>query len=361
MNSERERERRHSDGKTLGIVAKIVREIFRPFKRLKEKCCHPIKRFRSGLSREEFRYAKNYTAWRKYLHDERLYSSRFAEEKKAIFAKYVKFIEIEAFSFCNRQCWFCPNAYIDRHSQNILMPAELYSKIIDELAAIRYSGMIWYSRYNEPFSDRIILERFREAREKLPDATLHTYTNGDYLTKEYLDEAADAGLSEVRIMRYPSGREDYDENRQRNVLTAFAEKIGLPYKMQKDAVMNIFHPTMTITVIGTDPDMWVCNRSHSVAVSSEPYKRTCPCYAPFTNMYIDHNGSVMPCCNMRSDVPLHAEFIMGNAAEKTLYEMFTGVRYSLLRYQLRSFGEKVYPCSVCDNHIYTFSGPVPEK
>ena len=40
----------------------------------------------------------------------------------AIFQRAVRMVEIEVFSYCNRRCWFCPNATIDRISKNIYMP-----------------------------------------------------------------------------------------------------------------------------------------------------------------------------------------------------------------------------------------------
>lgn len=46
--------------------------------------------------------------------------------------KYIRMVEIEIFSFCNRKCWFCPNSFIDRNSTNILMQEELYLKILNE-------------------------------------------------------------------------------------------------------------------------------------------------------------------------------------------------------------------------------------
>jgi len=243
------------------------------------------------------------------------------------------------------------------------MPGEMYTKIIDELAEIEYSGKIWYSRYNEPFSDRIILDRLREARQKLPDATLHTFTNGDYIAREYLDEIAEAGLNDLHIMRYPLNKEDaeYNGQQQRKILTAYAEKLDLPFEHRKDIALKISHPSMTIEVLGHNPKQIFINRADSVTISHKSHRRTVPCHSPFTSMYIDHNGSVMPCCNVRSDVPKHAEMVMGNVAEKTVFEIYANLRYSLLRYQMRDFGSKVYPCNVCDNYHYTFFRKVPEN
>lgn len=112
-------------------------------------------------------------------------------------------VEIEIFSFCNRKCWFCPNSFIDRNSTNILMQEELYLKILNELKSINYNNMISYSRYNEPTSNRkIFIKRLKQAKTIIPNATLHTNTNGDFLSRDYLDELYEAGLKSMNIQSY---------------------------------------------------------------------------------------------------------------------------------------------------------------
>ncbi len=58
------------------------------------------------------------------------------------FKRGVRMVEIEVFSYCNRRCWFCPNATIDRISSNTLMPEPTYLAILDQLASIGYARMI---------------------------------------------------------------------------------------------------------------------------------------------------------------------------------------------------------------------------
>lgn len=84
-------------------------------------------------------------------------------------------VEIEIFSYCNRRCWFCPNSYvIDRHSSNILLPDEMYDRLLCDLELIEFSGRLALMRYCEPTSYRdIFLERLAQAREKVVGAELH--------------------------------------------------------------------------------------------------------------------------------------------------------------------------------------------
>ena len=59
----------------------------------------------------------------------------------------------------------------------------------------------------------------------------------------------------------------------------------------------------------------------------EDYVRTERCLKPFTSMYIDYNGSVMICCNLRSDIKQHDIGYMGNAFETPIKEIWNGDRY----------------------------------
>ena len=124
------------------------------------------------------------------------------EQQRRLFKKYVCYIEIELFSFCNRRCWFCPNSSIDRHSENHFLPEELYLNLLQQLADLDFSGQISFSRYNEPLADKIILKRLCQARATLPKAFLHTNSNGDYLDAQYLQQLQEAGLDSLSVQNY---------------------------------------------------------------------------------------------------------------------------------------------------------------
>ncbi|MGH8556777.1 MAG: radical SAM protein, partial [Methylococcales bacterium] len=145
------------------------------------------------------------------------------DEAMALFKQSISQVEIEVFTYCNRACWFCPNSHIDRRSTNRYMDEGLYLRILRELAEIEYAQTITYSRYNEPLSDRIILKRLRQARAELPNVYLSTYTNGDYLTREYLDELRDAGLNNIYIMTYLGDKQRFSDIK---ILTRMMRKIA---------------------------------------------------------------------------------------------------------------------------------------
>lgn len=141
---------------------------------------------------------------RRFNNDYKLLSTHGLPEEKQrkLFRKYLCYVEVELFSFCNRRCWFCPNSRIDRLGRNHFLPEKTYLSLLEQLAKLKFSGQISFSRYNEPLADRIIMERLEQARAILPGVRLHSNTNGDYLNAEYLEQLKARGLNSLCIQNY---------------------------------------------------------------------------------------------------------------------------------------------------------------
>ena len=74
------------------------------------------------------------------LPDDLLTAAISIERSKELFSAYVDQVEIENHSFCNRICWFCPNAFIDRRSVSHEMPDHVFDTIVGGLREIDYAG-----------------------------------------------------------------------------------------------------------------------------------------------------------------------------------------------------------------------------
>jgi len=80
------------------------------------------------------------------------------------------------------------------------MCVDTYKKLLKELSESKYSGVVSFSRYNEPMAFPEQFKYFtRLARQMLPKAKLVSNTNGDYLSKENLDGLS---IDELTIMDY---------------------------------------------------------------------------------------------------------------------------------------------------------------
>lgn len=264
----------------------------------------------------------------------------------------IRLVEIEIFSYCNRHCWFCQNSFIDRHSKNILMDEKLYSKILAELKLINYSGTISYSRYNEPFSHIDIFEkRLKEANAVLPNAALHTNSNGDYITKETLERAYNAGLRSLNIQCYIKEDEEFNIENIKQKIIEKAQSLNLEYSFNfehKDWIQaNFKFKDMNIKMYSRDFKINGTNRAGSLK-NIPSFKRNCPCYIPFRDIYIDYNGSILPCCNFRSDIKENKKFILGNANKDSILNIFNNKNIQKLRKTLRKDVIAMEPCNSCN-------------
>ena len=274
-----------------------------------------------------------------------------------LFQRSVSMVEVEVFSYCNRRCWFCPNSVIDRQSATEYMPEELYLRIIDQLSEAGYREMISYSRYNEPLADRIILRRIQQAKARLPEAILHTNTNGDYLTPRYLDELAEAGLRSLNIQIYLGNDDRYDHARMRTKLLRTIDHLELNAPIIRDEP-NVWleasaeRSGIRMRIYSRNFELNGCNRGDSVPIQLT-YRRTSPCLSPFHHVYIDFNGKVMPCCNLRSDVPGHANASVADLNEATdLFLVYASETMAAWRRGLIGFNRKTGHCSTCSFVTY---------
>ncbi|MCL2844055.1 MAG: SPASM domain-containing protein [Chitinivibrionia bacterium] len=289
--------------------------------------------------------------------DSRLYNTpQSAQEKMDVFKAHCKYIEVEIFSYCNRKCAFCQNAYIDRHSKNIFMQNDVFCIIIEQLASINFSNSVCFHRYNEPLADKIVVERTRFVREKLPNAVIGANSNGDFATKELLSELAEAGMNYLSITRYPPSNKDWEcEKEQRKAITEFAEKLGLKYEyIQNDKLKITEFENFDIEVRASKLADIVSNRAASVNCKDAP-RRKMPCLKPHSALHINYDGSINPCCHTRSDVKAHKFMDIGNIREMSIFDAFSSEKYCLLRYMLKDYGDKkIFPCNVCtEPRIYS--------
>lgn len=270
---------------------------------------------------------------------------------KNLFKESVNLVEIETFSYCNRQCWFCPNHYIDRHTRNYYMSEECYINVLRCLSEIDYDGMISYSRYNEPLADKIILRRIAEAKEYVPLAKLHTNTNGDYITRAYLEKLYDSGLRSINIQAYQD-RFFSDEIAIKKI-EKIADDLNLKYEyteMQKNKWFEITceYNDMNIRIYSRNFLENGCNRGEALTEMGIQ-NRLSPCTHPFYAMYIDYNGNVVPCCNIRSDIDEHKKYILGNVNENDIFEIYGSEKSIAWRKAVFNCeSDKISPCKTCN-------------
>ncbi len=282
----------------------------------------------------------------------------------ALFAGSVMSVSVEVSSYCNRRCSFCPNSFVDRLTHHEYMDDAVWNRILADLAAAQWKGQFHFHRYNEPLEDRpYILKRIAEAKAALPDAELRIYTNGDYLTREYLDALDAAGVHWLRVMIYHPEHAPYDDVRMQKLFSQFLLKLGLPYRwgMRRPGLHEalVERPGMTLVVRAKDWGEPTFHNIDEIATSSragavkynEVKARTSPCHSAFTHVDVEVDGTVMPCCEVRSDVKGQDAIALGKVtAETGLLDIWTSKRAINLRNHLFGFGPKMEPCASCGSY-----------
>lgn len=234
---------------------------------------------------------------------------------------HLKRVIIEVHNYCNRRCSFCPNSIIDRRSSISFMSKRLYTNLIYALRDHNFNGTLMFGRYHEPLSNEIIIDRVKQASSFLLGLRISINTNGDYFSQNILDDLLRNGLSKIRVMIYlPSGKK-YQEQAAKENIYAFARKHELGIE-RRSSIYGVYQEydvvfperykeVMTIHCENYWQPGFGCDRGGSLP-SLTKQERLVSCYAPYFELNIDYNGSIMPCCNLLSDIYSHRKYLLGN-------------------------------------------------
>lgn len=278
--------------------------------------------------------------------------------KKNIFKKNVKLIEIGIFSFCNRKCWFCPNSIVDRFSKNVELDEDLFIKILKELQEIDYSNSLYLHRYNEPLYNKdLLLKRIKQAREYLPKSVIKIVSNGDYLTREYLKELEECGVNELYLSYYYNGNNKYIEFDLENVIKPgmlkLINKLDIEYSkyIENDNGYYIYFKYKYIDIEYRALNMEkIANDRGGIIQEVNIKERTSQCFLPNIQVSIDYDGTYSMCCNIRSDVEEHKDYIIGNIRDNTIFELFANDKIINIRKKLLVYGKKEKVCANCADY-----------
>lgn len=312
----------------------------------------PISNLRNNIRNKLINKVSKYYRQDKFLLNE-------IEDKnmqRNIFKANIKSINIEIHSYCNRKCWYCPNSFIDRHSNFIEMDEKIFLKILENLREIDYSNHIGLIRYNESLSNKeLVLKRIKQIKEYIPNCILQIFTNGDYLTREYLKELKMAGINSMIISYHYDGK--FDPNN----IKPFMEKNINKWGLKIDKVID--NENLTQIVLKDDCieyfvyNLWNfleggANRAGTIdKINEKLEEKTIQCYYPFDNIEIDYKGFMMACCHVRSEVDKHKSMILGDLnGKEDIFQIFTSKKYVNTRKYLSRNSVKKEPCNLCNWH-----------
>lgn len=273
-------------------------------------------------------------------------------DKRRLFKDMVRLVEFEPHAYCNRLCPFCPNVDGKRIKDWSPMDFSVYRRTIDDLAAIGYDGIVRFARYSEPLACKTICDYVSTARAGLPAAEIDIVSNGDYLDADLLERLADSGLSALRISIYPKGY-DWNVAAAREQLDKLLRRANTTATLLVDAPDRLYwrlaHPRVQIFAEAADLNRVGFDRGQTLeGLIDRAYVRRSPCTMVFANVTIDFNGAVMPCCNLRSDVPQHKDFVVDVVSgNRSIFDVYASSAMSQWRASLARAGAKKAPCDTC--------------
>lgn len=221
---------------------------------------------------------------------------------------------IETYGICNRKCEFCFNADRFPRRESGVMKEEMWEKIIDELAEIKFRGRISPHFYGEPLLDKRLPKLVQYARKKCPNSYIRIYSNGDFLNEEIFNDLIKRGADHFFLT-------NYDDK----------EKPGIIELGKKN------HRTMTFR---SYKDFEKIDRAGKIFERKKNLNT--PCLRPSSQVVINWKGDVILCCQ-----DFYANHSFGNVGEKSLMEIWHSKEFMDCRDKLSS-GKRI-EIDICKN------------
>ncbi|MBZ0156980.1 MAG: radical SAM protein [Alphaproteobacteria bacterium] len=277
---------------------------------------------------------------------------------------FPKVVLIDSVSYCNLLCSMCVHKKMTRPKG--IMPWNLFTRIIDEVAAEDKDARVWMVFFGEALilkrRDPSIFDMIAYAKGKgLTDVVLNSNAN-------LLDDHAARGLINAGLDAIYIGLDAFTPETYAKV------RVGGNYRKTVDNILHLIElkkemraakPEIFVQFVEMDSNraekedfirFW---NSHGVKVKIRPKvswagmidapnlvlgnEERWPCYWAMRTMSITDTGKVVTCA-----VDLDARFIAGDITKQTLKEVWNGTLKELRRlHNEKRFGELPENCRDC--------------
>ncbi len=234
-------------------------------------------------------------------------------------------VNLEINTDCNYKCPFCPQSSFQRPVRHITR--EGFRRVLDELKAIDYAGLLVLSVNNEPFLHPLLLEFCRQVSEELSGATVSLISNGALIREEDI-----RGLA--ALARPPRITVD-DYTPDHRIITRLQEWL------------DRLDPTKLC--IEFQRRSW--SEKISNRAGNQPGCTTVPddyhdivCAWPFGGLFLNPELQAFLCCS-----DYRYEMIVGDLNQQSLMEIWKGIALQRVRDAMRVPDRARIPlCARCD-------------
>ncbi|MBL7764624.1 MAG: SPASM domain-containing protein [Chitinophagaceae bacterium] len=185
---------------------------------------------------------------------------------------------LETRTDCNRKCKFCPQAHFSRPLRS--MDWNVFTKVIDDLAEMEFSGRVALYMTNEPLIEPRLIEMIKYARIKSARFFIDITTNGKNLSSKLLDELFLQGLDNININDYRSDRKSSPDKISKSL-----EKTIRDFKSNPKVTYN---KRSTVEVLSNYAGIIKDNNRELLSKF---------CNYPFRKLAISAEGNIILCCN----------------------------------------------------------------
>jgi MoaA/NifB/PqqE/SkfB family radical SAM enzyme len=265
-------------------------------------------------------------------------------------------VQIQTTAFCNASCGFCPYPETSRTLSMGVMEEDLFRSIIDQLAG-RQILLLQPFLMNEPLMDKRIVPRLAYMKAKVPGARINITTNGVLLRPALVKELVRLDLDSIHVSSNGLTSETYlatmgidgaevlanvnnlaDELRSagartRLIVTALLlkqnrEEVFLAREYWRRRGVEFFLNPLNDRAGNIDRHEFEGMLPFDDDVNRAQLLRynMSGCPALYAFLGILYNGDLVTCC-----MDWRRSLILGNAREHSLYELWHGQPYSVIR------------------------------
>jgi len=271
-----------------------------------------------------------------YIKSERdIQYKKFEEQmsQKDLFSTLM-LIDFNLTELCNRTCEFCPRVDPKVYpNRNLHMDPELYIKIIEELAKLKYNNRILFCGFGEPLLYKHLNYIINITKINLPwNHNLQMVTNGDKLSEKVIEKLFFNGLDKIYISLYEGPEQQETFNSMFRSVGISPDKYFFHhyYKEKKDNY-GFIHLSNRAGKLFKDTHGGGCN-------------------TPFYEINIDYNGNTLLCAH-----DWNKSVITGNLQEQSLKDIWLKSPVLKQYREMLQKGRDKSPCKDC-NIIGTLYG-----
>jgi|GEM_PF-511845 len=225
------------------------------------------------------------------------------------------FVNIELSRECNRRCSYCPLSKYHEFKKGETMDSSVFTRIIEQLEKINYSGYLCFTGYYEPLICKNLFKYVEYARKKLKRAEIVVYTNGDFLDKENLQRL--------------------EKNSVLLIITLHGDKTGERYRKLFEITKGkkvIFKRGIENYILST--------RGSLVKVKNKEIQTSC--ILPSLQLTVDVEGKAILCFD-----DFFSEHVYGDVKKTDILQIWKGEKFKKTRNSLLRGAPKEEICQSC--------------